>query len=294
MRGIPKLSFAALAGVLCCSGATTPTTQTGDSHVPTSASGPASGRPAGAPRGHVSEEEALKPRPDLPPDKRAFIVVGPADRPEERRSTRRPPRPRATRCVDLSDHWTPLIFAEETDASGQPLPNRYRRVFLGLANDQLDSDGVPLEPGEQELPRAVRHLPLALGVARALPRDARAPVPRPGERGRAVGGRDRLLRARPQARARTSSKLARVRAELEDARRKRGRSQTLAELAEPQPALVPKVELVEKRAAEKLAMAAVERRLRCEGLLTASSQAQGRACTTRRCASPCGSSSTRT
>jgi hypothetical protein len=43
---------------------------------------------------------------------------------------------------------------------------------------------------------------------------------------------------------------------------------TLDDLAAQQPALAPKVKLVQKRAAEKPAMAAVERRLACEGLLT--------------------------
>ena len=43
---------------------------------------------------------------------------------------------------------------------------------------------------------------------------------------------------------------------------------TLEELAEKQPQQAPKVKLLAKRAAEKPAMAAVERRLTCEGLLT--------------------------
>ena len=29
------------------------------------------------------------------------------------------------------------------------LPNRYRRVLIGLSNDQLDNDGEPLAPGEK-------------------------------------------------------------------------------------------------------------------------------------------------
>jgi hypothetical protein len=51
--------------------------------------------------------------------------------------------------VDLSDDWTPYIFAVHHGADGQLLPNRYRRVFVGLANDQLDEDGQPLEPGHK-------------------------------------------------------------------------------------------------------------------------------------------------
>ena len=51
--------------------------------------------------------------------------------------------------VDLSDDWTPYIFAVHHGANGELLPNRYRRVFVGLANDQLDEDGQPLEPGHK-------------------------------------------------------------------------------------------------------------------------------------------------
>ena len=75
--------------------------------------------------------------------------------------------------MDLRDDWTPYIFAEQHAPDGAPLPNRYRRVFIGLANDQLDSDGEPLRAGREELPGAVRHLPVAVGAARALRRRTR-------------------------------------------------------------------------------------------------------------------------
>ena len=49
-------------------------------------------------------------------------------------------------------------------------------------------------------------------------------------------------------------------------RAKKAHVQTLAELAAKDPKLEPKVKLVERRAAEKLAMTEVERRLACEGM----------------------------
>src|SRR4051812_48213853 len=49
--------------------------------------------------------------------------------------------------VDLSDGWTPYLFGQHQGPKGEVLPNRYRRVFVGLANDQLDDDGQPLPPG---------------------------------------------------------------------------------------------------------------------------------------------------
>src|SRR5262245_48902619 len=50
--------------------------------------------------------------------------------------------------IDLSDGWTPFIFEEAHDAAGNVLANRYRSVYLGLANDVSDGDGQPLAPGE--------------------------------------------------------------------------------------------------------------------------------------------------
>src|SRR5450631_4042721 len=116
-----------------------------------------------APRGPVSEAEALKPRPDLPPAERALVVIGavpaqlgqagqagqPAHPGEERWIDAEAAEAAGYTLVDLSDDWTPYIFAEQTGPDGQPLPNRYRRIFVGLATDQLDEDGEPLPPGSK-------------------------------------------------------------------------------------------------------------------------------------------------
>ena len=248
MRGIPKLSFAALAASLCCSGATTPTTQTGDSHVPTTASGPASGRPAGAPRGHVSEEEALKPRPDLPPDKRAFVVVGPADKPEERPIDAEAAEAAGYTLLDLGDDWTPFIFAEQTDASGraaaQPLPARLPGAGQRSAGRRRRAAGA----GGQELPGAVRHLPVALRAARALHEDAEQHPCHDQESARgAGGGRDRHLRAPRRTCARTSrSWRACARSSRRRAARRRCRRWTSS--WQRQPAMAPKVKLLARTA----------------------------------------------
>ena len=61
-------------------------------------------------------------------------------------------------------------------------------------------------------------------------------------------------------------RLARIRQDLETARRK-AHAATLDELVAKQPKFAPQVKLLAKRAAEKPAMTAVEKRLTCEGLL---------------------------
>ena len=93
----------------------------------------------------AKELEALRSRIDLSPDERALAVVDGAERWVDAQAA----QAAGYTLIDLSDDWTPKIFAEEHTDDGVPLANRYRRVFIGLANDQLDSDGEPLEPGEQ-------------------------------------------------------------------------------------------------------------------------------------------------
>lgn len=58
-------------------------------------------------------------------------------------------RAKGLTIVDLSDEWTPVLFASQLDsASGQPVQARYRTILVGMAKDEVDGDGVPLRPGE--------------------------------------------------------------------------------------------------------------------------------------------------
>jgi hypothetical protein len=114
---------------------------------PDSATSPQAGQPAAAqpPVRVITEAEAVRPRDDLPADARALLVVNGAERWVDAQAIESV----GYTLVDLRDTWTPSIFAEEKTPEGLPLPNRYRRVFIGLANDQLDADGEPLKPGEK-------------------------------------------------------------------------------------------------------------------------------------------------
>ncbi|HSZ83417.1 MAG TPA: hypothetical protein VLA14_14105, partial [Polyangia bacterium] len=167
--------------------------------------------------------------------------------------------------VDLSDDWTPYIFAPQAGPDGQPLLNRYRRIFIGLANDQLDEDGEPLAPGEKNYLELYGIFP-SMSVLRArFVADEQHPC-HDQESADALDAVETVTYVPPPEIAKDARKLAKVREELEKARRE-AKLDSLDALAAAQPALAPKVKLVEKRAAEKPAMAAVERRLTCEGLL---------------------------
>jgi hypothetical protein len=90
-------------------------------------------------------EKAPEPEQPPPPATRVLLV----DNGQETWTTAEKATAAGYTLVDLSDDWTPFLFAEHHTPTGEPLPNRYRRVFVGLANDQLDEDGQPLEPHEK-------------------------------------------------------------------------------------------------------------------------------------------------
>ncbi len=243
-------------------------------------------RPHLAP-GSVSEAEALKPRPDLPPAERALVVLGapPAQpvQPGQPAQPAQPPHPLEERwidaeaaeaagytLVDLSDTWTPYIFAEQAGPDGEPLPNRYRRIFIGLANDQLDEDGEPLPPGAKNYLELYGIFP-SLSVLRArFLEDAQHPC-QDQESADALDAVETVTYVPPADLKKDERHLSRIRQELEEARRK-AHVETLDDLAAKQPAYAAKVKLLAKRAAEKPAMAAVEKRLTCEGLLGTSAR----------------------
>src|SRR5215471_11603042 len=270
MRGTnPLAACAALAAALCgCSGASGPSSHSGDARTPSTAAAPpvpGAPRAKSAPRAHVSDEEAKRARPDLPADQRALLLLGEAGHVEERWIDADAAEGAGYTLLDLSDDWTPYIFEEQTGEDGQPLQNRYRRIFLGLANDVLDEDGEPLEPGAKNY-LELYGIPPSLSVLRArFVQDEEHPC-HDQESADAIDAVETVTYVAPADIKKDERKLARIREELEKARHK-AHLATLDELAEKQPALAPKVRMLARRAAEKPAMAAVERRLTCEGLL---------------------------
>lgn len=123
---------------------------------------PPKGTPAPAPP--AGADAAATPAVLAPPRPagRVLLVSGGAERwlgPDEAAAA-------GFTLVDLSDDWTPWIFAEHRTADGRELPNRYRRVFVGLANDRLDEDGQALPPGRKNY-LELYGVPPSLSVLRA-------------------------------------------------------------------------------------------------------------------------------
>jgi hypothetical protein len=210
----------------------------------------------------ADEAQARAPREDLPPEQRALMLVDGKERWVDAQAI----EAAGYTLVDLSDSWTPMIFREDKDpATGVPLHNRYRRVFIGLANDQLDPDGVPLEPGKKNYLELYGIFP-SLSVLRArfmTDENSACHDPESVEMLEAV---ETVSYVAPKDLEKDAKRLVRARSELEFAR-KRFKFATVAELIAARPEFASKQELLDKREREKPAMAAVERRLKCEELL---------------------------
>jgi hypothetical protein len=223
--------------------------------------GPVTAEVAPAASGASNGRVAAGPRVDLPSESRVLTVAEGQERWMD--------APAAVGAgytiVDLSDDWTPYIFAPQNGPDGQPLQNRYRRIFIGLANDQLDEDGEPLPAGEKNYLELYGIFPSISVLRERFVTDEQHPC-HDQESVSALEAVETVTYVAPAEVAKDARKLAKIREELEKAR-VAAKVESLDALAAAQPAFAPKVRLIQKRAAEKPAMAAVERRLTCEGLL---------------------------
>lgn len=220
--------------------------------------------PVGEPSAPVAPGPAAEP-PANPRERVLLMTVDPSTK-EARESwiERADAQSQGYTVVDLGESWTPYIFREHVTPEGQPLPNRYRRVFIGLANDTLDEDGEPLRPGAQNYLELYGIFPSLSVLRRRFVEDAdktcddQPPV--------GLTAVDTVEALPPHRRAAEDAKARRLRHELEPLRR-RARAATLDELAIKRPDLAPKVKLVQRIEGAKQAMAEAERRLACEGFL---------------------------
>ncbi len=170
--------------------------------------------------------------------------------------------------VDLGDSFTPFIFREVNDATGNLMFNRYRRVYLGLANDSGDADGQPLADGAHNYLELYGVPPTLLVLRARFLGDESATA------ACATVDFDKL-RAAPsippretKAQAKFAVKINAEKRQLEKLQQRAGAA-SLDAFAELAPTYAKQVAEVELFAAEELAFPEVEKRLACEGLLSA-------------------------
>lgn len=207
--------------------------------------------------------DELPARNDLPPAERALVIVNGA----ERWVSAAAAVAAGYTLVDLGDDWTPFIFQEVTDGNGNLLANRYRQVYLGLANDSGDRDGQPLAEGDHNY-LELYGVPPTLSVLRARLLDSQA---------RTAGCADvdfAKLRAATSIPPRTSKAEQKFAAKIAAAAKKleqlrvQAQVESLDELAQKNPKLAKDVALVARYSQQRVSFPEVEKRLACEGILT--------------------------
>jgi hypothetical protein len=170
--------------------------------------------------------------------------------------------------VDLSDDWAPMIFADGTAPNGSLLPNRYRAVFVGLANDRNDGDGQPLGPGERNY-LDLLGIPASLSVLRTRMLNDAGRDCANVDRGKLLAVDEITTWGATTEKKEISRHEARGK-RLAAARGKAGipESAELTSLAQTDPKLARDVKTHLRFAAERAAFAEVEKRVICEGLLS--------------------------
>jgi hypothetical protein len=210
----------------------------------------------------ISEQQALRARDDLAPEARALVVVNGAERWVDAQAI----ESAGYTLIDLRDDWTPTLFNDEVSPEGVAMPNRYRRVLVGLSNDQLDGDGEPLEPGEKNYLELYGAFPSWSVLRERFLQDETHPCH--DEQSVAdLAAVETVTYVAPNDMRRDELRLKRLASELEKSRRE-AKVATVEELAASDSQAATKLAAIARRAREKVAMAAVEKRLACEGLLT--------------------------
>jgi hypothetical protein len=216
------------------------------------------------------DPDALPPASaNLPVERRALQVVAGEDRIVDAEAA----RSLGLTIVDLSDDFAPYIFQDGRSPTGTALPNRYRAVFVGLANDRSDGDGEALPPGERNY-LELFGIPPSLSVLRRR-------FVEDGERHcESEVDKVKLLAVdgiETWGRSTEKKEMAkhRFRAQRLEAAQKKSGVASLEALAEKDTRYRGEVREHLRTEAEHAAFAEVERRLVCEGLLDPSKHKQG-------------------
>ena len=203
--------------------------------------------------------DVLPPAPALSPERLALQVSDGVERFVDAEGARQA----GLTLVDLSDDWAPIIFADGKGPGGVVLPNQYRAVFVGLANDRTDGDGQPLAAGEKNYLELLG-IPPSLSVLRARFLDDAARDCRAVDRAKLLAVDEiETWGATTEGKelARHSARAARL-----EAARDKAAAADLDALAAADPRHARDVKAHLRFIAERAAFAEVEKRIACEGL----------------------------
>jgi hypothetical protein len=172
--------------------------------------------------------------------------------------------------LNLRNDWTPYIFAEFEDEEGKHLPNRYRPIYIGLANDRTDGDGRELPAGAENF-LELFGLPPSLGVVRArLLRDEEKACHREIDYA-LLASVERIPLRTPKDQKAAEAGTARLRKQLDEARTKGG-FPTIQALVAAQADLADEAAAVDLADRQARALPEVIKRLKCDGHLKANAR----------------------
>jgi hypothetical protein len=202
--------------------------------------------------------DPLRAQPNLPEDQRLLIVIDGAERIVDRTAA----KAAGYTEIDFSDGWTPKIFEERVSIDGAPLANRYRRIFIGLANDETDGDGRPL-PEDEKNYLEVFGLPPSMGIIRdRFVRDAKSQCLREVDFGKIGSIPAMTYRNRAKERRHTYT-LRRYRRTLKAALKK-AKIDDLEQLRLQRSDLAKKITYVMEADHQAAVLAEIEKRLDCD------------------------------
>ncbi|MCB9522882.1 MAG: hypothetical protein H6702_05835 [Myxococcales bacterium] len=207
--------------------------------------------------------DPLHHQPDTPADERVVIVVDG----EERIVPEAAAVAAGYSVVSFRDDWTPFIFEPMAGPDGEELQNRYRQIFLGLANDLTDEDGRPLDDDESNY-LEVFGIPPAMGLVRdraVADSEAECHTKIDYE---AIASLDEITYRNKRKERRHQAKVRADSSSLKNAYRK-AKVKDFAELEAKAPEEAEKLreahEYVARAELERHVLAEIEKRLECDG-----------------------------
>lgn len=198
---------------------------------------------------------------DIPEDDRVLVIVNGA----ETYLTRAAAQQQGYDLVNFRDDWTPFLFQPQTDTAGRKLPNRYRRIFIGLANDKIDGDGRKLPKKEKNF-LEVFGIPPSLGVLHARYEKDREASCHAQIDYDFMGTMERIKYRSDRSLKKHKRKLRKMARQVDKAMQKAGVS-TFAELREKKVSrdIRKAMDAIEDQTAQERLLAEIEKRLNCDG-----------------------------
>ena len=204
--------------------------------------------------------DPLRHRDDLPPEQRLLVVIDG----QERIVTRAAAKAAGYTEVDFSRDWVPRIFRQAKSEDGSVMVNRYRRIFLGLANDETDGDGMPLRDKDERNFLEVFGIPPSMSVLRdRFVSDAEKACLKEIDYA-LIGQMDGLVYRNDRRTRKHKSKLKSLRRTL-GAAMKAAKVADYDALRAVNPDLEDEIAYVERDALQTRVLAEIEKRLNCDG-----------------------------